>query len=290
MSSDGDARAYLIETGGFGGHLQYAALSHCWGTQINFTTTINTLRERKEGIIIDEMPQTFRDAIKVCQKLGLSYLWIDSLCIIQDSLEDWEIESAKMASVYVNSHVTLAASRASSDVEGFLQMRELLSDDWKESNHVFEPRSGIFLDSKEPDKHAYMYINATPLSRRAWVFQERHLAPRTLFFTTHETFWICHEHIKAETGHIYFDEDTNIHRMVANLLSAPLASEEVVPELNLGGKVEQSKLGRFKTWHQMLYMYVIERQSSHYSFPREAFNEHILWRYSVSHFTTRQTY
>jgi hypothetical protein len=76
---------------------RYFALSHCWGNAQSCITTLDDLEERKEGIDWDELPKTFQDAIQYTLMLGVEYIWIDSLCILQDDEEDWEIESSKMA-------------------------------------------------------------------------------------------------------------------------------------------------------------------------------------------------
>ena len=63
----------------------------------------------RASFVVDNMPPLFQDAIVTTWKLGIQYLWIDSLCIIQDSKDDWEIESAKMGAVYRNAYVTIVA-------------------------------------------------------------------------------------------------------------------------------------------------------------------------------------
>jgi hypothetical protein len=80
--------------------MQYIALSYCWGTAQHFTTTSANLARMKERIHWDELPQTIKDAVTITRALGIQYLWVDALCIIQDSQEDWEAESKKMADVY----------------------------------------------------------------------------------------------------------------------------------------------------------------------------------------------
>jgi hypothetical protein len=89
---------------------QYMTLSHRWGGKDVIKATVATLNARKAGIPIRDLPQTFVDAVTICRRLGVRYLWIDSLCIIQDSRDDWEREAAKMADVYANSYLTIAAS------------------------------------------------------------------------------------------------------------------------------------------------------------------------------------
>jgi hypothetical protein len=89
----------LIETSSHGGDCsKYLALSHCWGKEMPeiATTKLSTLNERKAGITFRRLPQTFRDALTVTRGLDIQFLWIDSLCIVQDSAEDWQRESAVM--------------------------------------------------------------------------------------------------------------------------------------------------------------------------------------------------
>ena len=78
---------------------------------------MDSLEDHKKGIPLEKLPRTIRDAIKISQSLGISYLWVDALCIIQGDKDDWTKESARMADVYRNSVVTIAASSAA-DVQG----------------------------------------------------------------------------------------------------------------------------------------------------------------------------
>jgi hypothetical protein len=78
----------------------YLALSHRWGFQGLPVTTRENLASRLEGINMDELSQIMRDAIRIVLDLGYRYLWIDALCIIQDSTDDWLSEASKMSSVF----------------------------------------------------------------------------------------------------------------------------------------------------------------------------------------------
>lgn len=78
---------------GAGRYSQYATLSHCWGDVPTIKTETESIRLRRDGIPLETLPKTFCEAIQVCRKLGMPYLWIDSLCIIQDSKGDWEYHS-----------------------------------------------------------------------------------------------------------------------------------------------------------------------------------------------------
>jgi len=117
----------LLETGGSEG--QYMALSHCWGGDVSFKTTRSSLAQMKSGFSVNELPQTFQEAIAITRGLGVNYLWIDALCIIQDDNHDWEIEAANMASVYSGSFLTLAATRANNGAEGILDLRYNIRSD-----------------------------------------------------------------------------------------------------------------------------------------------------------------
>ncbi|PQE20746.1 heterokaryon incompatibility protein [Rutstroemia sp. NJR-2017a BBW] len=104
----------------------YACLSYCWGTDLdnNVKTLKANLKQHLDGILISVLPKTIQDAVLVCQRLGIRYLWVDALCIIQDDEEDWENESIQMCDIYSGSHITIAAHRVESCKQGFLWKQE----------------------------------------------------------------------------------------------------------------------------------------------------------------------
>ncbi|KAF2736245.1 hypothetical protein EJ04DRAFT_401902, partial [Polyplosphaeria fusca] len=109
----------LVETAGYPkGH--WVALSHCWGSSEHHPpkTTKTNLNEHKEGIAFSKFPKTFLEAIILTRALGFRYLWADSLCIVQDDVEDWLLESKNMGLVYQHAVITLAASGAENSSEG----------------------------------------------------------------------------------------------------------------------------------------------------------------------------
>lgn len=184
--------------------VQYVALSHCWGTSQPFVTTRDNLVSRTESIRVDEMPQTFQDAIRITRRLGLRYLWIDSLCIIQDDTLDWQLESAKMGSIYRWSWLVIAASNASSDVREFLHPR---TPKYKtvELKEVGTDKITKTIQLVCKPQHLWTYLTADPvcdepLTQRGWAVQERYLACRTLFFATNQIFFECQESLAAEDG------------------------------------------------------------------------------------------
>jgi hypothetical protein len=98
---------------------RYVALSHCWGAK-KFSTTTQTSLQRYTKNIPLPLPRTFMDAVRVTRALGVRFLWIDSFCIIQDSVEDWHAQAPQMAGIYGNAYLTIAADAASDSTEGFL--------------------------------------------------------------------------------------------------------------------------------------------------------------------------
>jgi hypothetical protein len=114
-ASNGGIR--LLKKKGQTGH--YATLSYCWGPIRPFIMWKKSFRERCTRIAISELPKTFQQAIVVALELGIHYLWIDALCIIQDDVDDWNQEGARMADVYRNCLVRIAATATKNSMEGF---------------------------------------------------------------------------------------------------------------------------------------------------------------------------
>lgn len=78
----------------------YVALSHCWGPEPPLKTTSKNRRQMERDLSWSFLPKTFQDAILVTLHLGMQYIWIDSLCIIQDDALDWDRESARMCNCH----------------------------------------------------------------------------------------------------------------------------------------------------------------------------------------------
>ncbi|WQF80964.1 Putative heterokaryon incompatibility [Colletotrichum destructivum] len=184
---------------------RYITLSYCWGQGAkHFTTTSETLHAHKEGISLEALPQTLRDAVIMTRTLGVRYLWIDSLCICQDDLKDWERESAQMAAVYANSYLTLAATK-SSDVNGGLLSARKPRSYFQLSRGGSGTDDGYILAAVVPlDKEIipeyHMKMKDEPLSKRAWGLQERALARRILHFGSEQLYWECLEGFESEEG------------------------------------------------------------------------------------------
>lgn len=176
----------------------YVSLSHCWGGISIMRLLKSNLATFQQSMPVDELPKTFRDAMEVCKRLELRYIWIDSLCIIQDSPEDWDYESRRMGDVYSLALFNIAATRAKDGTVGCFARRSLME---VEPCKVYSTWSGLPAtsyychDFKMPERS----LDQAPLLERAWVIQELALAPRIVHFTQTQIFWECLERRACES-------------------------------------------------------------------------------------------
>ncbi|RDL40024.1 uncharacterized protein BP5553_00003 [Venustampulla echinocandica] len=198
----------------------YATLSHCWGKiEDKLVLTLENRDDLKQAIPPFGGLKTFEDAVNIARQLGLWYLWIDSLCIVQNSKEDWLAQSAQMSNVYKYSFCNITATSATSDLEGCFFNRSLnqvylnplyidFTDDLS-SNSLDEPHLIIAVPSRKDSPRSLegRYellqkgaiwawredITLAAVNRRAWVVQERLLAPRVLHFSKTQLYWECAE-------------------------------------------------------------------------------------------------
>jgi hypothetical protein len=199
--ADESAEPYLLETHGKTTG-RYVALSHCWGSSSGYVkTTLQNVDSHKSKIKLDLLPQTFKDAIKVVRKLGIQYLWIDSLCIIQDDVKDWEKEAALMGWYYKNSLITISAAHGKNSDAGLFKDRDSLSTRPCEftihatgqvggsgQQTYAYAREMSFQISKSSLSSAY---GPLPLHTRAWILQEQLLSLRTLTYSNSGISWRC---------------------------------------------------------------------------------------------------
>ncbi|ETS87765.1 hypothetical protein PFICI_01593 [Pestalotiopsis fici W106-1] len=175
----------------------YIALSYCWGQASNqLLTTSDNLQEHLQRIQLSSMSRTHVDAVKIARRLGIRYIWIDALCIVQGDREDWAREAALMHRVYSRAALTIGSLSASTVDDPLLTNRS-------DRHHVAVPIQWPFTTgpyaSDEPYR-LYMLpyfaysddsLSNTPLSSRAWTFQERTLSARFLHFGPELTHWEC---------------------------------------------------------------------------------------------------
>ncbi|RDL36318.1 uncharacterized protein BP5553_05670 [Venustampulla echinocandica] len=191
----------------------YVTLSYCWGSGRRIFTTLSNIHTRQQNIEIKELPATIRDAIQVTHDLGYRWLWIDQLCIIQDSPEDVQRELAVMDEIYTNAALTLAASKGDSVDDGLFVERD---PRWFRPCRVTIKNIGkgadssndyVFLrpncvESPDPGESASARTswygsndfdghNLNSLGRRGWTLQEAVLSTRMLVFGPVRLEWFC---------------------------------------------------------------------------------------------------
>jgi Heterokaryon incompatibility protein (HET) len=170
--------------------VEYVTLSHCWGKSSFLTLKSTNLSSLRLGLPVDELPQTFQDAIYVASRLSCRFLWVDSLCILQDSLEDWRKESSRMSDIYSNAVCSIAATASSDPHQGLFRDRDpVLVASCRIQASWVDGKSRL-LGIKETDPQKNQVLRA-PLNRRAWVLQERLLSKRLLQFGNEQVFWQC---------------------------------------------------------------------------------------------------
>ncbi|KAL2062919.1 hypothetical protein VTL71DRAFT_5991 [Oculimacula yallundae] len=191
LLSIGGNTVYICLTSELDGYPAYATLSHCWGTRAFRTLTRDNFEDFQQAVPSEALSNTFRDAIRVARDVDIQYLWIDSLCIIQDDEADWARESAMMSSVYGCSTVNIAASAAQDGSYGCYLERD------KQRGSRVRTTLGI-LDCVPGFKSYHASLYQTAVSFRGWILQERILPIRTLHFTSSEVFWECNNGLASE--------------------------------------------------------------------------------------------
>ncbi len=232
---DGSQEPLLLETKGLNG--LYFTLSHCWGTGRVTRTTMATLEAHKRAIPMAGLSPNFRDAILVTRRLGARYLWIDSLCIIQDSHTDWESESSRMAQIYNHSALTLSAAKARCADEGFLKARIPLEDRSVRVPYR-DPTNGStgWFYLCPPLRDFDTEFGRSHLSGRGWTLQERTLSRRNVSFGEDQLHWEC-QTLKWSESTRFLEVD----------ISSGLSS---IGSLNSIGSSSQA--GILKTWYSLV--------------------------------------
>ena len=203
-------RVRLRETNGKMG--SYVALSHCWGPKPIVMTVRSNYESHLSDIPWSALSKTFQDCITFAWRLEYRYVWIDSLCIIQDDRDDWAIEASKMAQIFSNAQLTIAATRSIDGAGGCFSQRssEPISINPPkgftpvEDSRIWDPFMVKGLDRDGQQKTFCARISVphglenAPLLQRAWVFQEQILSSRILHFAPGELYWECKSYVACE--------------------------------------------------------------------------------------------
>lgn len=201
----------LVETGGARAH--YAALSHCWGHLLKrpLRTKRENFKNHLEEIPLARLPSTYLDALIVTRQIGLQYLWIDSLCIIQGDEADWLQESEKMGSIYEKARLTIAASGAPDSTCGLFSDRSPLPKAVRIPclNNIRELQAAFLVlpDTKHngtfdryKNDSSLSLPDLSPLNSRAWITQEFQLSRRIVHYRKGLMIWSCNSVAQAENG------------------------------------------------------------------------------------------
>jgi len=184
--------------------VRYVTLSHCWGG-VDFIRLMNgTIARFQRGISVEELPQTFQEAIIFSRRLDVQYIWIDSLCIKQDDTQDWLYESAQMDQVYNNSYCNISATASANSFEGLFRERDP-QQYWVDEVEVRTVGVPYRTTTQEFERCAILdlsfweqNVDIAPVNTRSWVLQERLMAPRVLHFCQDQIAFECHKMDAAE--------------------------------------------------------------------------------------------
>ncbi|KAH8588248.1 hypothetical protein B0O99DRAFT_555387 [Bisporella sp. PMI_857] len=170
----------------------YCTLSYRWHAHTFFATTRSNIEELRRKIPVDQLPKTIQDAIIITRTLGVRYLWVDAIAIIQDDAEDWTREASRMDSIYRNSILTIAAIDGPNEGDGIFRRRQYNPRPYRRKQSL-DMKPGYF-DYNHPFVYFSRKARARPsgeLDTRGWCLQEQLLSPRVLSYASSELFWDC---------------------------------------------------------------------------------------------------
>jgi hypothetical protein len=241
---------------------KYVALSYCRGGPRDFQTTVHTMAERLSGFAIEDLPLTLQDAVTVTRNLGLRYLWVDSVCIIQDNSEDRVHEVSRMAGIYKNAYVTLCAANADAASKSFLRDQadpdtglwknmvplkcSMLHEDAKTTEDVFTMRGNVagtfwLLD----EDSALARTMEDPVQKQGWCLQENILSPRFLSYGRWPS-WRCNGGTMSDGG--FYLEDRKAGPEARRLTEALLKTRQAPADLFTTNQMH-------KAWRRVLNDY-----------------------------------
>ncbi|KAF5673342.1 hypothetical protein FHETE_3466 [Fusarium heterosporum] len=247
----GTPRVRLIHTTGTDTSTQYSALSHRWGAVQPLMLLQSLVDIFTDNIPFESIPATFQDAINLTNDLGIEYIWIDSLCIIQDSKHDWQTEASDMASVYSQAYVTISAASAQDSTSGLKGQDSMLkhpceiTPSWVGFGEHIAPGpvriidSGAFCDQ----------VLSQPLFRRGWVFQEWILSPKTIHVARDQLWWTSVSSMK----HQGFASNETCDGYNFDVLQEYF---HTVAPGTLYSTEEQSDVALQRVWHNFLQEYM----------------------------------
>lgn len=253
----------LVETEG--DTKPFVALSYCWGGDQIMVTTKENVEEMKREINYNHLPATIQDAVDTTEALGIDYLWVDALCIIQDDPDGKLDEISRMSDIYTEATVTLLASRAADARSGFLGRRKIIPD-----LDVLWLYPTVRFPFRRPDSVlgtvTLMPIpimqHQEPLDTRAWTLQERLLSPRVLEYGTNQTRWNCRRSME-QGGHVdgWTEREAYFGRRKGfiSIFGPPLAGSRDKRPWKLSWEEEDDYA--LKNWHDLVDVYTARKMT-----------------------------
>ena len=231
-----------------GEHARYATLSYSWGQAKRLLTTRETLKSHCQGIDLEKVPQTLRDALYIAKSLGFRYIWIDALCIIQKDKLDFAEQVAALTEIYGNSTLNISASSAKNSDNGILKelpdngtlLGILVQRDFQIlPNTVWAGPRPQTLDIEEKF-----------ISSRGWVFQERLVSPATLHYTDEGMVWECAVGAKVE-----HDQNVFNTKWKSNWKATMNGKIQDQAQPGAAGESEPEKYHCFESWYDWICAY-----------------------------------
>jgi Heterokaryon incompatibility protein (HET) len=203
---DSPIRLHINQNGTRG---QYAALSYCWGGDQPYKTTNSNLNSYTHELASNIFPKTLSDAIKVCREVGIRYIWIDALCIVQDDQKDKAKQISHMGRIYKDATFTIMVASARSVYEGFLGNAKVDAPAAKLPFHIDEDSFGaVFVRSCYNSPY---FLDKEPIFNRAWTLQEMLLPSRILMFDSYQVTLKCGEYDFLPAMDTYLDLELPIN-------------------------------------------------------------------------------
>lgn len=226
----------------------YTALSYCWGkpgSQQDYVTNKENLEPRQKAVDESTFPKTFTDAIVVCRHLGIRFLWIDSLCIVQDSKSDWQTQSGRMGDIYSNASLTISAAVGEDSNAGLFVERDPRKTYPCTLNVQYPKEDGVIGKGEFLMCRDWYMPEPAYLDKRGWAFQEKYLSPRTLCFSQTGISWTCASKTASEglpMGLIPLNHKSDFDRHI-KIDAAGSCSDQV------------NRRQRFYWWYQNMEIY-----------------------------------
>lgn len=189
----------------------YVALSYRWGgLDAIWQTTTSNLTSRRDVLSTEDLPKTLSDAVKITQDLGFKWIWIDSLCIVQDDRDDWAKEAVKMANIYQNAILTISADSSQDAKAGLHSKRSTsmfnrdesikicntLSTGEESALYLFPNKMTRLDESIDNIRDMGDLLSHYSLRDRGWTMQERILSPRIIHYASDQLYWECYHGIQ----------------------------------------------------------------------------------------------